>query len=177
MTEEPASTKARLLADIDRYWTALNAMLERLTEAQMTTLTDAQGWTVKDHLIHLAAWERSVVFFLQGQPRYAGLGVEETLYRQGTGDEINAVIYHQHRHLSLDEALTQFRSTHQQLLTLLQPLMDADLHKPYRHYLPDEPDEGDSRLALQVVFSNTANHFVEHLHWIEALVNQKSEGL
>jgi hypothetical protein len=40
---------------------------------------DGQGLTVKDHLIHLIFWERSVVFFLQGLPRHTGPGVEKTL--------------------------------------------------------------------------------------------------
>ncbi|MGH2544690.1 MAG: ATP-binding protein, partial [Ardenticatenaceae bacterium] len=139
MTEQRAKTKEKLLADIEREWAALNATLDRLTEAQMTTLQDAQGWTVKDHIIHMTAWERSVLFMLQGQARHAGLGVDETLYLEGGDDAINAAIYQQRHDLPLPDALVQFRAGHQQLLELLQPLTDADLQKPYRHYLPEEP--------------------------------------
>jgi hypothetical protein len=35
--------------------------------------------------------------------------------------------------------------------------------------LPDEAD--DDRPLLAVVDGNSANHFAEHLEWIEALVN------
>ena len=172
MTERQVMTKAELLADIEPAWAALNAALDRLTQTQMTTFADAQGWTVKDHLIHLTAWERSMVFFLQGQPRHIGLGVDEALYLEGNDDDINAVIHQQCKDLPVAEALEQFRDTHQQLMTLLQPLTDADLQKPYRHYLPDEPGEGDGPPAINLIYGNTAHHFTEHLAWIEALVNK-----
>ena len=93
MTKRPVNTKAELLATIESTWASLDAALDRLTDRQKTRLKDAQGWTVKDHLIHLPAWERSVVFFLQGQPRHAGLGVDEALYENGSADDVNAAIH------------------------------------------------------------------------------------
>ena len=170
MSDRPVTTKAELLVEIEHAWTILNAALDRLTEAQMSVSQDAQGWTVKDHLIHLTFWERSVIFFLQGQPRHQGLGVEEALYLKGGDDEINAAIYQQHKDLSVSETLAQFRSTHQQLLKVLQPLTDSDLQKLYRHYLPEEPGEGDGPPALNVIYGNSAHHFAEHLPWITAIV-------
>ncbi|MCI0575972.1 MAG: DinB family protein, partial [Chloroflexi bacterium] len=151
-------------------WNALNAALGRLTEAQMTTIRDPQGWTVKDHLIHLAAWERGSVFFLQGKPRHEGIGVGETLYLTGSDDEINDAIFQQRKDLPLDEALAHFRDVHQQMMAALQPLTDADLKKPYRHYLPNDPGEGDGPPAIKVIYGNSAHHFADHLGWIEALV-------
>jgi len=159
-----------LLAELERTWTALNTAVNQLTTAQLTTPQDAQGWTVKDHLIHLAAWERSAVFFLQGRPRHEALGVDAAVYQGGDFDEINAAIYHQHKDLPLADALGQFRHTHQQLLARLEPLTDADLNKPYRHYLPDEPGEGDGPPAINVIYGNSAHHFAEHLAWIETLL-------
>ena len=172
MSERQVTTKAELLADIERAWVALNTALDQLTETQMTTITDPQGWTVKDHIIHMAAWERSVVFFLQRQPRHAGLGVDQGLYLNGSDDQINAAIFQQRKGLPLREALAQFRDVHQQLLSLLEPLTDAGLHKPYRQYLPQEPGEGDGPLAINVIYGNSAQHFTEHQAWIEALVGR-----
>ena len=174
MSEWQVTTKVELLADIERAWVALNATLDQLTEAQMTTITDRQGWTVKDHVIHLAAWERSVVFFLQGKPRHVGLGIDDALYLNGSGDEINTAIFQQRKDLPLHEASVGFRDVHQQLLNLLQPLTDADLHKPYRRYLPQEPGEGEGPLAIKVIYGNSAGHFTEHRAWIEELVGRAS---
>ena len=169
MSKSRITTKAALLAEMEPAWAALNAAIEQLTETQMTTIQDVQGWTVKDHLIHLAAWERGAVFFLQGQPRYEGLGVSEAVYLTEVDDEINAVIQQQTQQLSLAEALSRLRHTHQQLMEALRPLTDTDLQKPYRHYLPDEPGDGDGPPAINVIYGNSAHHFAEHLSWIEAL--------
>ena len=168
MAKHPANTKAELLATIEQAWIALNETLDRLSDRQMTTIRDAQGWTVKDHLIHLTAWERSVVFFLQGQPRHAGLGVDRALYQNRDYEEINAAIFQQRKEMPLAEAKAQIQQVHRQLIELLLPLTDADLRKPYRAYLPDEP--GDDRLAIDVIYSNTTGHFNDHLDWIKTLV-------
>lgn len=172
MNEQPVSTKTKLLSDIGQSWTRLDTALNRLNDAQLTTIQDAQGWTAKDHVIHLTRWERSVVFFLQGLPRHQGLGVEEALYLEGSDDAINAVIYQETREISLHDALAQFRATHQQLLQLLQPLTDDALQKHYRDFLPEEPGDDDGPTAMNVIYGNTAHHFSEHLEWIEALINK-----
>jgi hypothetical protein len=172
MAEQRATTKAELLADIEQSWTALNAALDQMTQVEQTGPKDAQGWTVKDHLVHLAAWERSVIFMLQGKPRHEGLGVEEDLYLSKDYDRINAEIFQQHREEALDETVSLLNSTHQQMMDLLQNLTDEDLHRPYRRYLPDEPGEGDGPPALNLIYGNTADHFAEHLEWITALVHE-----
>jgi hypothetical protein len=164
------SGKRDLMVEIERAWSALQALLNRLSKAQLTTLADAHGWSVKDHLLHLAAWERSVVFFLQGKPRHAGLGIDESLYLSGSEDDLNAAIFRQNQELSLAEALATLSQVHRQLLQVLEPLTDRDLQRPYRYYLPAESGTGDGPSALEVVYSNSAQHFAEHEAWIEALV-------
>jgi len=173
MTDRKVTTKTELLAENARLWAALNAALERLTETQMTTLKDAQGWTVKDHLAHLAAWENSVIFFLQRKPRHLGLGVDETTYFDEGFNAINDAIYQHNKTLTLAEALALLRSTHQQFLSLLQPLTDADLNRHYRDYLPEEPGEGQGPRVIALLDGNSASHFGEHLEWIEALVKKE----
>jgi hypothetical protein len=172
MMIEPTTTKAELLTAIEQNWATLTATLDRLSEAQLTTIHDAQGWTAKDHLIHLYYWERSIVYFLQGQARHTGLDVDEALYLAGDEDAINDAIFQKHKAIPLAAAKAQLEDMTQQLVSLLQPLSDADLQKPYRAYLPDEPGEGDGPLAINVVHSNSANHFAEHLAWLEALAAQ-----
>ncbi len=169
MSEERVTKKHDLIAHMDRDWTALTDALAQLSLETMTTIRDDHGWTVKDHLIHLYYWERSALYFLQGKPRHEGLGVTEEIYASDDADVINEIIFQQNRSLSLEEALAQLRALQPTLLAALEPLTDADLQKPYRHYLPDEPGEGDGPPAMNVVYGNSAGHFAEHLAWIEAL--------
>ncbi len=171
MSEQRRIGKTELLAEIDRDWAALQDALSRLTPEQLTELRDPQGWSAKDHLTHLAAWERSVVYFLEGKPRHEALGVDQATYERET-DTINAVVQQRTADLSLDEALTDLSNVHARMLTLLEPLGDDDLFKPYSAFLPDEPGEGDGPPAVEVISGNSAEHFREHLEWIRELVKQ-----
>lgn len=173
-TMERRYTKADLLNAIDGAWTNLNAALDRLTEEQMTETRDAEGWAVKDHLVHIAAWERSVVVFLQGRPRHEGLEVDEQVYARGDDDEINAAIQEKRKDVSLSEALDDMRSVHGQLLSLLEPMTDDDLYKANSDFQPNATGERDERPVAGMIYSNTANHFNEHQEWIESLVSQES---
>ena len=174
MDERRPTNKAEMMEDIARSWEELNTALDNLTEKQATSIKDAEGWTVKDHIIHMTAWERSVVFLLQGKPRHEGLGVEEALYLGGDDDKINAAIYEQRKDLPLAEAREQFRDTHRQLVALLEPMTEDDLSKTYRQYLPDEEGEGEGPPIYALVYGNTSGHFREHLGWIRELLGRET---
>ncbi|MFN8439651.1 MAG: ClbS/DfsB family four-helix bundle protein [Caldilineaceae bacterium] len=169
---EPITSKAELLEAINNHWQAINQAINALSEAQMTTIHDAQGWTVKDHIAHMTAWERSALFFLQGKPRHEGLGVPEATYLSEDEDRINASIYQQQRAAPLLEVTANFHQVHHQLMRALEQVTDAELLLPYRHFLPDEPGEGDGPPGMNVVYGNSALHYQEHLAWMQALVEQ-----
>jgi hypothetical protein len=171
MTDQESSGKATLLLEIEAAWGQLQSTLVRLSEAEVTGLHDQEGWTVKDHLTHLTAWEESVIAFLHGRPRHEGLGVDEATYTNAAFDDINAVIQKQRKDVPLDQALAQLQATHRRLLVLLEPLTDADLAQPLRAFLPNAPAD-DRRRAIEIVRDNTSAHFSEHLGWIEALVHK-----
>lgn len=95
---------------------ALEAALDRLGPEQLAGSADAQGWTVKDHLTHLAAWERSMTYLLRGRPRHEGLGVPEETYQRGDVDATNAAIYARAKDRAPDDALADFRDAHRELL-------------------------------------------------------------
>jgi hypothetical protein len=170
MSGENITSKQELLAAIDRNWAQLTAALDRLAPADFTAHQDGHGWTVKDHIVHLAAWERSAIYLLRGQPRHTGLGVAEAIYLSRDEDVINAAVAEANKHISAEAALAELRAVHTELLSVLAPLDDADLRRRYRDYLPDEPGEGDSPPVLNVVYGNSAHHYAEHLPWIEALL-------
>lgn len=171
-TMERRYTKADLSNAIEGAWTKLNEALDHLTPEQMTEIRDQEGWAVKDHLVHMAAWERSVVVFLQGRPRHEGLGVDEQIYDRGDDDEINAAIQEQRKDISLAEALSELREVHSQLLSLLEPMTDDDMYKANSDFEPTVSGERDERPIAGMIYSNTANHFTEHQGWIESLVSQ-----
>jgi len=170
MTDQPQNVKTQLLADIEREWGALNQTLGRLNDPQMTDLRDPQGWSVKDHLVHLAFWERGVCYYLQGKPRHLGMEITEELLLQGDYDQINAVIQQAQQGMSLAEVQALIHYCHRTLLQHVMQMSDADLLKPYRRYRPDEDGEGEGPPVLYMLYGNTAEHFSEHRQWIKALV-------
>ncbi len=170
MTLSMPTTLNELLTAVDWGWAEWNAALDALTDDQWRSLRDENGWTVVDHIGHIAHWERGAAYFLRGLPRHAGLGVEEALYLQGDDDAINAAIQLQTRSVGRDEMRVAAQAEHDDLRRLLSQSDDETLGKPYRHFLPDEPGEGDGPQAMEVVFSNTAEHYAEHLRWLRELV-------
>ena len=167
-------SRADLLRELDDAWTELNRTLDRLSEAQTTEIRDAEGWSVRDHLVHMAAWERSVVVFLQGRPRHEGLGVDKQLYLAGDEDTINAAIQEKHRDVSLAGALADLRQVHSELLRLIEPMSDDDLYRANSDFQPEGRGERDERPVIGMIYGNSAHHFREHREWIERLVAEGS---
>jgi hypothetical protein len=169
MSATRLTTKSDLLSKIEKSWAALDSLLTRLTESQMTSLRDQAGWNVKDHLIHLAVWEDSVAALFRGEPRHQALGVDESTYRTASFDEVNARIREQRKDTPLAAALEQLRGSHATLMAFVEGKSDADLGKQARDLFPALP-EGDHRLLIDIIDENTAGHFDEHRPWIEALL-------
>jgi hypothetical protein len=166
-TEKP-KTRNELLATIEHHWVALNLALDRLDPNRIAGQVDEQGWTVQDHLAHLAAWEQSVEAMLDHRPRADGLGVSQELYDGGDIEAINAAIQRQHQGLPLSQALLFLRRAHQQLMAAVEPLSEAELRTSYAAFYPPL-GEGDDRPIMDIIYANTAEHFAEHLTWMEAL--------
>lgn len=166
---QPRHSKADLMREIDQAWTRLNSALDRLSEEQLTGISDPQGWTIKDHLVHIAAWESSVTAFIEGRPRHEGLGVDEQVYASGDDDTINAAIQEPKKNISLSEAKSIFRDAHSRLLNLLEPMSDDDLYRANSDFQPAGTSERDERPIIGMIFSNTAGHYSEHQGWIEEL--------
>lgn len=170
MSEQPDLTKSELLANMNASWTALNMTLDRLKPEQWLTPLDEQGWSVTDHVGHLADWENSVVYLLQGKPRHEGLGIDEALYGTGDEDEENAALQARWKDRTPQETRARLYEVHGQTMDLLAQLTETDLYQPYRHFLPDEPGEGDGPPVINVIHGNTGQHYSEHLAWIRSLV-------
>jgi hypothetical protein len=156
---------------IERSWTELNRLVDSLGPTGLT-LSGADGWQVKDHLVHIAAWEHSLLALLEGADRHQAMGVGRDVDET---DAINAAVWAMHRNKTPEQALDYFHQTHALLLKLLRTMSDEDLRLPYNHYQPNEPrDPGDNRPALDWVAGNTYEHYAEHIDWINQLVKDSS---
>lgn len=172
MVKRKTNTKKVLVADIIPAWNDLNEALAKLSNHQKA-LKDAQGWSVKDHLVHLAAWENSVAYLLQGKPRHEGLGIEQYIYSLGDFDVMNDAIQKKNQTVTYRKAYGRLQEVHARLMALIDGMDDASLLKPYRAFLPDEPGEGEGPPVVNLIYSDTSSHFNEHLEWIKDLTSAK----
>ncbi len=92
---EPRTT-AELLDRIQAAWSEIEQTVATLSEAQLTTELDTQGWSAKDHLVHITTWEQSLLALLQGRDRQQAIGIEGG--EHGEIDDVNAEIYRRNRH-------------------------------------------------------------------------------
>lgn len=154
-------------------WDALEQAVEGLDERHLSDVRDSNGWSIKDHLMNVALWERSIAAALQYRPRHEGLGVSEQDYHGGNADSINAILFEQHRDRPAGEVLATMRAQHRETLGILSRMTWEDVLRPYSHYLPNEPGKDNGDPILYWIMGNTAGHYDEHREWIEALRDQR----
>lgn len=158
----PAS-KAALLEQIHQDRASLEQWLAQLTPEQMTQ-PGPEGWSVKDHLAHLVAWEQVLVGrYLHGKPFPEAAGMDEATRSKGrmSMDEINAYFYARDKDLPLQEVLDRFHRSYQQVLAELEQVDEATLFAPIRN----RPDP-----LVAAVAGNTYEHYQEHEQWMREFV-------
>ena len=168
--------KAELLERVQLAWAALEESISQLSDAKLVAPGPGEAWSIKDHLAHLATWERGIAALLQGRPRYVAMHLDEETYLSNNEDGLNAIIYQHNKERSLAEILATFQQAHQQVLVALAGLSDADLFKTYSHYQPDEPGKDSGEPILKWVAGNTYEHYAEHQAWIEAPVGYAGQS-
>ena len=161
-TVDQPRDKADLLARIDSTWAELEAAIVGIPPDDLSRLRDANGWSIADHLAHLAAWERSMLALFASRPRHEGLGIDRETYERDDIDEINAAIRNAAAGQSPDAAIATLEQTHADLMARVATLTDEDLRQPYSHFLPDEPGDESGEPILWRLCGNTADHFAEH---------------
>jgi len=170
MPEAFPSTKSALTKAVDEAWAELQAFLGSLTEEDASR-QDNNGWTVRDHATHMALWEDSVAVLFRGGQRHEALGIEEAFFKEATFDQINAIVKERYSHLQLGEAVAQLTQVHHALMAEVRALSEAQLAATVRAFFPQAPREDDRRM-IDFIYWNTADHFTEHLTWMQSLTNR-----
>jgi hypothetical protein len=141
-------------------------------EERLTT-PGPDGWSVKDHLAHLAAWQRSLAALLAGAPRHGAVGLDKERYERSDTDQLNDHILAAHRAEPLAAVLSEFRAAYDAVVAHLDRMTTADLYRPYRDYQPGEADPTDPRNnapVLEWIAGNSWDHEPEHVEMIRALL-------
>lgn len=168
MGDSDTLTREGVLRELETSWGELQTYIASLTEEQLTQPTDAAGWTVKDHLIHIAIWESATLAMLEGKSKRETMDITPEVWEQDD-DPINAVIQQRYKDMPLKEVLGTLQAHHDALLAKLDTMTEVDFKLPYRHYQPSSTQE---RPIIDFVMWDTINHYRDHITWMAAIVEK-----
>ncbi len=168
MSNAKINAQAQLDAAVQSAWSDLETFLAMVKDNDATA-RDAKGWTVKDHVTHMAVWGDSVAVLFRGGSRHEALGIEEDFYSTASFDQINEIIRQRESHLSLSQSIDRLREVHRELMKGVHSLPEADLARTVRDVFPLAP-RTDDRRVVDLILENTAAHYIEHLPWMKELV-------
>lgn len=163
-------TKAELLRRMDEGYKQFKQLLSTWTDEQLTK-PGPEGWSVKDHVAHLAAWEAGIAALLRKDNRWEAMGLPKDITSRDLDEnQLNALIHeHDHKH-SLTEVRAAFEDSHRQMASAINSLTDADLVKTYSYFQPDEPGDDDGRPIWPRIVGNSYGHYEEHTPWIKTVI-------
>jgi hypothetical protein len=117
-----------LLAEIERERTALDAVLARLTPRQMTRSGVTRGgWSVKDILAHLVAWQQLNLGWYAAGLRGEKPAMPAPGYTLRELPRFNRMLYRKHHRRSLRAIQADYLAYHRRVVELIESLSDRDL--------------------------------------------------
>ena len=153
-----AETAATILARFENVWADLDRTIKNLSEHELTVIRDPAGWAVKDHLVHLATWDRALLAELDGRPRHQALGLDVSTDGSEDWDAMNAAIFAATRDRPLDEELDAVRATQSMIRQHLTSLAGRRASAGAEAFLNSAPGYAD--------------HYDQHHGWIRQLVGR-----
>lgn len=148
----------------------IEAIIDHLSREQMTEATDEGGWTIKDHLAHIAEWQRRGLAAIEGRPPWEAFGIERERYEQLDIDGINAILYERNKDRPVEEVITDFRKTQEKVVLTLEQMNEDDLQRG----IPKEYST-KYRTIGELALSTFPGHDGEHVEDIRLLANQPVE--
>ena len=118
----PAEDREALLQHYSDMRAALLAAIDRLTDDQLTERT-LDGWSVKDHLAHLALWDE----LRAAEIERISAGYDSAWRMAGRDGEYSTLGYDMRRDLSLAQIRWESARTHERLLHAITSAVERGL--------------------------------------------------
>jgi DinB superfamily len=157
-------TAADLIDRVQTEWAALEYLVAGLSLPQLIT-PGPQGWSVKDHLVHIAEWEAATGAVLARRPQHEGFRLAPPL--PADIDALNDLLFQRSRDVPIDEVQANGRRVHAEIIAALGRLTDADVRSTIAEYGANPTDD---RPLLQKMAGDTYLHYAEHVGWIKELL-------
>jgi hypothetical protein len=146
-------------------------LIDTIDDAALTAPGPDGGWSIKDHMVHVGAWEHWLLALFERRDRLAAMGAPGV---DRDVDSVNAAVWQKHRHDSLEQARAYFDDAHDQLMAVLKAQSTEDFERPYKSFFPQAEGDSPTQPVLVAVAANTYEHYDEHITWIREM-RAKSE--
>ena len=164
-------TADEIVGRIETSWDELDALASGM-DADALAAPGSEGWAVKDHLVHVGAWEHWLLALFEHRDKLAAMGAEDA---NKEIDDVNAVVFEKHRHDTVQQALAYFHDAHEQLMAVLRRQSTEDFERPYATFF-DAGREPTQQPVLDAVAGNTYDHYPEHVQWIKELTASRERS-
>lgn len=161
-TPELPSTTAEVLERIRTSRAEFEVVVAPLADARLVAAGPDAGWSIKDHIAHLTAWEQIALGSLRGTPEHVLYGVDERAIETLEINGLNDLLYRRDRAQTLPQVLEGFRNSHAEIVSYITNMTDADLQAPLA---PDDDRPRGAKIA-----GDTYEHYAEHTKWIRELL-------
>ena len=124
---------ARRDAELDRAvrtWEEVLAFVDGLSPIDRDEVRNADGWSAKDHIAHIAAWKRSFVLWLDDISGHDVLGISAELFNWGDLDRVNAGILDVFRDRPWAEIRSEAISAHGAWIDAIDAQPESRLQAP-----------------------------------------------
>jgi hypothetical protein len=159
--------KDQLLRLTNDAWSSLIAATELLTQEQWTGPTDAAGWTIKDHVAHVTAWDVAAIALLERQvPMQTTAKVSDAAWASGNFDIINEEIRQQYLKVSVESIKAQRTTVFNQLVRILEGYSEKELAAPK---VIAGMSRGEQPLKDEF-YAYFPHHYLEHLGYIQGIL-------
>lgn len=147
------TNKAELLTAACERHAALDAFLETQKPATLNRTHAGTGWSVKDVLAHLTAWEQMVLGWYRIGLRGETPAIPAEGFNWSQLPALNARILKHFHNRSLARVLADYRASYAETLSVIEGLSDADLFTRGRYAWT-----GTNTLGAYFA-SNTSSHY------------------
>jgi hypothetical protein len=166
MTAGAPADKEALLARIRDSRATLERLIAPLSGEQLAAPGPGGGWSIKDHLYHLATWQQVQLARMQRRPPWAVVDLDEAAFQAAADPatdfrEINALIERRGKDLPPEAVLALFRDSFAHILAELERWSYDELLQPVR---PDGPT------TLQQLSGDSYEHDDEHRRMLERVI-------
>jgi hypothetical protein len=165
--------KSHILAALREEFDQWQDLIAALDEERLTTPLSSAGWSPKDIIMHLWAWQQRTIARCEAAlfdrepvfPRwYTPTGPDP----EGSTDQVNAWIYDTYHDQAWSEVHHNWQAGYQQFLEIAQRISERDMLDSDRYsWLKGYP------IAIYLISSY--DHHQEHFEKLQAMLNNPQE--